>query len=888
MKIHHLTSAEALASLNSGEAGLEPDEAARRLAEFGANEIEEIAGEALVITFAREFVHFFAIILWIAAGLAFFAEWKQPGEGMATLGIAIIGVILINGMFSFWQAYRAERALAVLKKLLPHASKVLRSGSVRRLPSAELVPGDVILLESGDILPADCRLIESFGVRVNNATITGESLPASRDAAPSAEPEILRSSNVLLAGTSLVSGEARALVFATGAHSAFGQIARLTQDTGDTVTPLQTEILRVSRIVAVLAVSLGVGFFFIGRAIGLSFWENFIFAIGIIVANVPEGLLPTVTLSLAMASQRMARRHALIRHLPAVETLGCTTVICTDKTGTLTQNRMSAKRLFIGGGVVDPADVGAVPADHKRFFEVAAYCHDLKESDGTWLGDPMEVALVHLAETAMTRIPDQPRIDEIPFDSDKRRLSTIHAVPDGEILFCKGAPEVVLARCNRADGGGGTVELTADLASIYQAAAARMGQDGLRVLALAWRLLPEKSDRTKADTGMVLAGLVGLEDPPRPEVAGALEQCRSAGIRVIMVTGDHPQTAEAIGREIGLVRSKHPVVITGSQLGHLSNIQLQLALDAPEILFARVQAEQKMRIVVALKKKNEIVAVTGDGVNDAPALRKAHVGIAMGLTGTDVARESADMVLLDDNFASIVAAIEEGRAVFSNIRNFLTYILTSNVPEIIPYLAFVIFRIPLPLTIIQILAVDLGTDMLPALGLGAEKPGPDIMHAPPRRRDQRLLNRGLLARAYLFLGPMQAVAAMAAYAFVLHLGGWSSGQVLEAENPLYLQATTACLSAIVLMQVANVFLCRSERRSLISNGIFNSKLILAGVGLELFLILSINYTPWGNAIFGTFPLPPVVWIFILPFVVGMIVLEELRKWIFRKFERHSS
>jgi sodium/potassium-transporting ATPase subunit alpha len=512
----------------------------------------------------------------------------------------------------------------------------------------------------------------------------------------------------------------------------------------------------------------------------------------------------------------------------------------------------------------------------------------LKKSDGTWVGDPMEVALVHLAETAMIRIPDHPRIDEIPFDSDKRRLSTIHAMPDGEILFCKGAPEVVLARCNRADGGSGTVELTDDLASIYQAAAARMGQDGLRVLALAWSLFPEKSDRSKADTGMVLAGLVGLEDPPRPEVAGALEQCRSAGIRVIMVTGDHPQTAEAIGREIGLVRSEHPVVITGSQLGHLSNIQLQLALDAPEILFARVQAEQKMRIVVALKKKNEIVAVTGDGVNDAPALRKAHVGIAMGLTGTDVARESADMVLLDDNFASIVAAIEEGRAVFSNIRNFLTYILTSNVPEIIPYLAFVIFRIPLPLTIIQILAVDLGTDMLPALGLGAEKPGPDIMKSPPRRRDQRLLNRGLLARAYLFLGPMQAIAAMAAYTFVLHLGGWRSGQVLQAENPLYLQATTACLSAIVLMQVANVFLCRSERRSLISNGIFNNKLILAGVGVELFLIFSIDYTPWGNAIFGTFSLPPVVWIFILPFVVGMMVLEELRKRIFRKFERHSS
>ena len=408
-----------------------------------------------------------------------------------------------------------------------------------------------------------------------------------------------------------------------------------------------------------------------------------------------------------------------------------------------------------------------------------------------------------------------------------------------------------------------------------------MGRDGLRVLAFAWRVLPENADLTTADTDMVVAGLVGLEDPPRPEVAGALQQCRNAGIKVIMVTGDHPKTAEAIGREIGLVRSENPVVITGTQLGHLSNIQLQLALDAPEILFARVQAEQKMRIVAALKKKNEIVAVTGDGVNDAPALRKAHVGIAMGLSGTDVARESADMVLLDDNFASIVAAIEEGRAVFTNIRNFLTYILTSNVPEIIPYLAFVIFRIPLPLTIIQILAVDLGTDMLPALGLGAEKPGPESMSSPPRPRNERLLSGVLLARAYLFLGLMQATAAMAAYVFVLRGGGWNSGQSLLATDPLYLQATTACLSAIVVMQVANVFLCRNPRLSLAARGFFSNRVILAGVAAEIAIILLIDYTRWGNSLVGTASIPLTVWLFIIPFAIAMVFLEEFRKWVCR-------
>jgi calcium-translocating P-type ATPase len=889
MKIQHLSIDNAFASLKSRPAGLDDAEAKRRLAEFGKNQVEEVARESMLLAFAKEFTHFFAIILWIAASLAFFAELNQPGQGMAMLGVAIIGVIVINGVFSFWQAYRAEQALAALKKLLPHSTKAIRSGNVRQLPAEELVPGDVILLESGDILPADCRLVEAFGVRVNNATITGESLPSARDADPCEQAEAIRSRNILLAGTSLVSGEAKALVFATGTHSAFGQIATLTQETGDTVSPLQIEIIRVSRIVAGLALSLGVIFFFIGQAIGLSFWENFIFAIGIIVANVPEGLLPTVTLSLAMGSQRMAKRNALVRHLPAVEALGCTTVICTDKTGTLTQNRMSAKRLFIDGRMFDtsPEQIDSLREIHRRFFEIAAFCHNLKKSDGGWLGDPMEVALVQLAESALGTLPAIPRVGEIPFDSQNKRLSTMHATPNGPVLYCKGAPEVVLPRCKWSDMSGETVELFAEDAAALKAAADRMGKDGLRVLAFAWRNLPENSDLATADKDMVIAGLIGLEDPPRPEVAGALQQCREAGIKVIMVTGDHPQTAEAIAREIGLVRTENPVVITGTQLGHLSNIQLQLALDAPEILFARVQAEQKMRIVSALRKKREIVAVTGDGVNDAPALRKADVGIAMGLSGTDVARESADMVLLDDNFASIVAAIEEGRAVFTNIRNFLTYILTSNVPEAIPYLCFVIFRIPLPLTIIQILAVDLGTDMLPALGLGAEKPGPDIMKSPPRSRADRLLNRTLLFRAYLFLGLMQATAAMCAYAFVLRGGGWQFGQHLTPHDPLYLQATTACLSAIVIMQVANVFVCRSDLRSMFTRGVLGNKIMLAGIALEIAIILLIDYTPLGNSLFGTAPISLSVWIFIIPFAIAMIALEEFRKWICRRWQGNS-
>ncbi len=382
--------------------------------------------------------------------------------------------------------------------------------------------------------------------------------------------------------------------------------------------------------------------------------------------------------------------------------------------------------------------------------------------------------------------------------------------------------------------------------------------------------------------GLTLSGLVGLEDPPRPEVPDAIAQCASAGIRVIMVPGDHPHTGVAIAREIGLIRKANPVIVSGDELRRMSPAQLQLALDAPEILFARVAAEQKMIVVEALKKKGEIVAVTGDGVNDAPALKTADIGIAMGIAGTDVAKEAADLILLDDNFASIVAAVEEGRSVFQNIRKFLTYILTSNIPELVPYLSFVLFRIPLPLTVIQILAVDLGTDMVPALALGAEKPDPAVMKQPPRARGQRLLSWGILARAYLFLGVLEAAAAMAAFLFVLHRAGWHYGEAMPKSEPAYLEATTACLATIVVMQVVNLFLCRHPLKSSLSFGILGNPLLLGGLAVEVALILAIVYTLPGNWLFGTTPVAIATWLFAAPFAAAMWALEELRKaWLRR-------
>ncbi|MFZ5863820.1 MAG: cation-translocating P-type ATPase [Nitrospirota bacterium] len=888
MKIHRLTTEEAFASLHSSPEGLTTTEAARRLAEFGANEVARVAQRPVVIRFAKGLIHFFALILWFAASLAFVAEWREPGQGMAALGWAIIGVIVVNGVFSFWQEYRAERAVLALRNLLPHRVRALRDRVVTEITTAALVPGDVILLGEGDDVPADCRVVEAVGARVNNATVTGESLPKARDARPSSEDDPLCANNVLLAGTSVVSGSARAVVFATGMRTAFGTIAHLTQTSGEALSPLQREIVRLSRVVAILAVTLGAAFFVIGWAIGLPFWVNFIFAIGIIVANVPEGLLPTVTLSLAMASQRMARRHALVRRLASVEALGCATVICTDKTGTLTQNRMAVKQAFVSGDSLDADGLVArarasPPARH--VLEIARSCHDLTTVDrhghAALVGDPMEIALVETARRAGLDVNHAQKVDEVPFDADRKRCSVLRRTTEGSVLYTKGAPETVLPLCDRVREGTAVLPFTDERRARVVRAVETMANRGLRVLAFADRPVPDSDDRADLEQRLILAGLVGLEDPPRPEVPDAIRTCRAAGIRVVMITGDHPHTALAIAREIDLVRSASPTVVTGDEIRRLSDTQLQLALVDPEVVFARVTADQKLRIVAAFQARKEIVAVTGDGVNDAPALKQADIGIAMGLAGTDVAREAADMVLLDDNFASIVAAVEEGRAVFDNIRKFLTYILTSNIPELVPYLAFALFKIPLPLTIIQILAVDLGTDMVPALALGAESPDHAVMRRPPRHRSARLLDRASLLRAYVFLGGLEAVAAMSAFFFVLTAGGWAYGDRLSAIDPLYRQATTACLSAIIVMQVVNVFACRHDRASALSFGLRTNPLILVGIATEIALILFIDYTPWGNLLFGTAPIPLGSWLFLIPFALGMFALEEGRKWIVR-------
>jgi sodium/potassium-transporting ATPase subunit alpha len=716
---------------------------------------------------------------------------------------------------------------------------------------------------------------------VNNAPLTGESEPVPLDHEPrNGEP--IQSRNISFAGTTIVSGSGRGIVFATGMRTEFGRIAHLTGTVTSGPGPLQKEIIKITRIIAAIATTMGVIFFAAGHFIGRTFWENFLFAVGIIVANVPEGLLPTVTLSLAIGSQRMAKRKALIKTLTSVETLGSVSVICTDKTGTLTQNKMAVKRVaYLGEGI---------NAERRKpsLFTVAFLCNNTKEVEGGLKGEPTEVALYRASIEAIGHI-ERIRIKEFPFDSDRKRMSTINSLDGKNYVMTKGAPESIFQICSHCLIDGEILNFEEPLKNKAISLYHSMMDEGLRVLAFSYREVKNGKDiegKENAEREMVFLGLIGLEDPPRPEVPEAIKRCREANIKIIMITGDGSRTALAIAKEIDLVNGE-PTLVEGSDFLRMSDDELRGVLSKKEIIFSRMTPKYKLRVVNILKEEGERVAVTGDGVNDAPALKRADIGIAMGITGTDVAKETADMVLLDDNFATIVNAIEEGRTVYENIRKFISYIFSSNIPEIVPYLAYVLLRIPLPLTIMQILAVDLGTDMLPALALGAEKPSPGVMKMPPRGPKERLLTLPLLLRAYLFLGPIEAAAGLFGFFYVLNAGGWQWGQMLASNNILYLQATTACLTAIIVTQIANVFACRSFKESVFHLGFFTNWLIFVGIAFEILLQLFIVYYPFGNKIFSTAPIPLTVWLILIPFALFLFSAAELRKLIMRKIEGKS-
>jgi sodium/potassium-transporting ATPase subunit alpha len=890
LTVHALPKEEVYRRLLTSGGGLSQEEAARRLHEFGPNEIRQVREKSLLGRFFAQFTHFLAVLLGIAAVLSFLSAALSPGEGMGVLGAAIAGVIVVNAAFTFVQEYRAEKAAEALRALLPFRVKVLRDGARHEVAAREVVPGDVVLLNEGDRVPADVRVVASSALMVNNAALTGESDARPRGSEPY-DGDYLESPNVVFAGTHVVGGSGTAVAFATGMATEFGKIAHLAGAVGPGPTPLQKEIQRTTRIVAAIAAATGIVFFAAGTLAGRSFWHNFLFAVGIIVANVPEGLLPTVTLALAMGSQRMARRKALVKTLMSVETLGSVTVICTDKTGTLTRNAMEVRTVWLARGGTVPVSPSGGDRWHlappgSMLLTIASLCTNAAFDGTGYRGDPTEAALLRAARERIGDV-EADRLMDVPFDTERKRMTTVNRIGGEAFVLMKGAPETVLPLCTTILAGDGPERLDGNDGNAARAAYDAMADEGLRVIAFAFRPAGAGDGPPPAGPGddlereMTFVGLAGLADPLRPEVPEAVRTCREAGIRVIMITGDAARTAAAVARQAGLATADPPVV-GGRDLDGMSDAALREVLSTREVVFARMTPRHKMGLVSFLQDEGERVAVTGDGVNDAPALKKADVGVAMGVSGTDVAREVADIVLLDDNFATIVSAVEEGRAVFENIRKFVSYIFASNVPEIVPYIAYVLFRIPLPLTILQILAVDLGTDMVPALGLGAERPSGDVMRRPPRKPSDRLLTRGTLTRSYLFLGPIEAFAGLYAFFHVLLRGGWRYGEMLPPDNVLYMEATTACLAAIVVTQVGNVFACRSFRESVFSLGLLSNRLILLGVATEIALIMVIVYHPWGHRILGTAPLRLDAWLLLFPFGALLLGAEEARKALVRR------
>ncbi|WP_093274834.1 cation-translocating P-type ATPase [Saccharopolyspora shandongensis] len=881
-----------LRDLRSSRSGLTTREAQRRLVHAGPNELRRRGGLKWPGELAQQFTHPLALLLWAAAGLA----WAV---GIEPVAIAIVVVIVINAAFAFVQEQHAEKAVEALAAYLPMRAKVLRDGRASEVEAIELVPGDVLVIEEGDRVSADARLLDG-GIEVDLSALTGESMPAFRsaDLVDSRVP-LLHARDLVFSGTTCTEGEARAVVFATGMHTELGRIAALSERVKKDDSPLETQVRRVAWLIALISVLLGAAFIPVATlGAGLSFLNAVIFAVGLLVGNVPEGLLPVITLALAIGVRGLARRGAVVKRLSAVETLGSTDVICTDKTGTLTENRMRVTIISTatGSSAPDRASPGDVPLAHLAIAMAA--CNNARLDDpGGAVGDPTEIALLNAsAELGVQVDPDdrqRRRRRQFHFDPARKRMSTIDEDTDGQIrVHTKGAPEAVLPRCtHELDAGGHPRPLTPQRRTALDELVDAQAQRGLRVLAVAERDLatgeniPE--DHEQAERDLVLLGTTAMIDPPRAEVPDAVVNCHEAGIRIIVITGDHGLTATAIAAQVGITRDE-PVVVTDDQLDQMNENDLdKLLRETTELIFARSSPEAKLRIADALRDAGHVVAMTGDGANDAPALRRADIGVAMGRSGTDVAREASTMVLTDDNFATITEAIQAGRQVYDNIRKFIVYIFAHATPEVTPFLVFALSggAIPLPLSVLQLLAFDVGTETLPALALGREPAEPGLMRRPPRKRSEPVVTAPMLLRAWLFLGVIAAVLAMAGFCYVLLTAGWRPGAPTAPGTPLhhaYLQATTMTFLGMVAGQIGTAFAARTEHASLRSIGALSNPLLLWGIAFELLLTVAIIYLPPLQELLGTAALTPDMLAFVLPYPVIVWGADELRRWLLRR------
>ncbi|WP_079052595.1 cation-translocating P-type ATPase [Streptomyces regalis] len=907
--VRELPAGEVFTALDTSRRGLSAAQARARLERYGANELPRAGRRAVWRQLGAQFTDLFAVVLIVAAGITFLAYWLEEPRDIGTfqLAVAILGVVVLNAAIGFTQEYSAERTAQALAAMVPHTCRVLRGGERLELPARELVPGDVMVLEAGDAVSADGRVIEAHELAVNNAPLTGESNAVGRTADPVAAGPALEARNCVFMGTDVVAGSGRAVVFAAGVTTEFGRIYRLAAAAPRQKTPLQHQVASMARRVAGAALAIGALMFAVRLPTGESLVTLFVFALGVMVALVPEGLPATLSVSLAIGVRRMARRHALIKQLLAVEALGSTTVVCTDKTGTLTQAEMTVTSVWAGGVTHPVTGVGYAPSGEvadaapvRELLRVAGLCCNarLVPPSGPrehWrvLGDTTEGALLVVAAKAGLDVDAEeaaaPRVTEFPFDSVRKLMTTVHKGGAGYQACVKGAPGELLARCTDVEWAGRRGPLTDQDRAAVVAAGDALASQGLRVLAVARRELDgARPAQDEAESALTLLGLVGMLDPPRPEVTDAVAACRRAGIRIVMVTGDHPLTGEAVARRVGIVRRPDPVVVTGARLDAMDDEALDALIAEPsELLLCRVSPEHKMRVVTAFQRRGEVVAVTGDGANDAPALKHADIGVAMGASGTDVAREAASMVLLDDSFASIAAAVRLGRSVYQNIRKFLVYVFSSNIGELGPILAATFAGFPLvPISAVQILAIDLGSDVMPALALGAERPEPDVMDRPPRSRRERLFSPAVVGRI-LFLGGIQALGVCAVFFWHIHSSGIPFDDFTE-DNPVYREAVTLAQGGIVLSQFFVSLAVRTDRQSILRVGLLSNPALLAAGGFGVTLMAAISYLPPLQAVFNTAPLDATDWAVLAGLGTLPLLADEARKaWLRRSADRRK-
>ncbi|MBT3704601.1 cation-transporting P-type ATPase [Candidatus Peregrinibacteria bacterium] len=894
--------------LSSRPEGLKTEEAQKILAKIGPNTIKTKTRPLWFIEFLKEFLDLMVIILIIACIIAFaFNE--------TTDATVILSIIILNATVGFVQKYRAERAVEALQAMVAPHARVLRDGQRIEIPAEDLVPGDILLLEEGVKITADARVIESYQLECNESVLTGESTPTKKEVITLKGKYLpkIEHNNTVFTGTIITHGAGKAIVIATGDKTEFGKITKLTAETKQDLSPLQKELKRIGIFIAILTLAVSSIIFVAGHFFqGKLFIDNLIFTISVAVAAVPEGLPATITIALALGVQRLAKKNAITKQLSSVETLGATTVILSDKTGTLTQNEMTIKEIFLNNQYAEVSGIGYAPVGEVEFFEektahtkealkwmatIGVLCNEArlnKTQNNRYelIGDPTEGSILTFIKKAgfsFRELADTNAfLEKLPFDSERKRMSAVVKNLKSHQIFVltKGAPLSILEKCTGVLINGKKIDLTKAKKAALLKQSDEMSKKALRVIAFAYKEMPkkQKDKYTEAATenNLTFVGFVGMIDPPRKDVAEAIALTKEAGIKTYIVTGDNGFTAEAIARKIGLITSEKYEIITGNDLNKISKKKLIKLLSdkEKEIIFARVSPQHKLKIADTVKELGEIVAVTGDGVNDAPALKRADIGIAMGITGTDVSKEAANMILADDSFSTIVRAIEEGRTVYSNMKKFIFYIFSCNIGELILIFGAILISLPTPLTAVLILTVNVGTDILPALALGVEPIEKDIMSSPPRNPKKHLINARFASR-FAYIGVFIAAIVTGVFTWNLYRYGWSFGDTLDTNTVAYMKSTTMAFATLVVIQLFNAYNARSQNKSILSIGFFKNPFMIIAILISAGLLYGITEIPLFQNYLSTTSITGTEWAIILVSSSFILLIEETRKILFK-------